>query len=133
MKTITIIESDDEARTAYVQINESDDIGSGKEGTNARHEFVLEPEGDADERPLWKGSIIASLVAAYPKGAIVHSVEAMNTLIDTTLVSKGLRVKLEDGTLVTPEEKVRLDDLAAEALANAPKEPAAVAAQEIAK
>lgn len=108
MKYVTILESDESARTAFVQLNDSADIGNeSASGENARLTF-----GDGEDQEPWKGSVVASLQAAYP-GATVHTPDAMNAVVKSTLIAKGLRVELADGSLVTPAEKKRLDDAAA--------------------
>lgn len=125
MKLVTILESDESAKTAYVQINDDTLIGTGAAGSNASHQFS-DAKG-ADEP--WKGTCKDSVAAFYP-GAELHTADTLNTKVEGILLGKGLRVKLDDGSLVTPEEKARLDQLAADAAKAEADRLAAVAAQE---
>lgn len=109
MQLVTILESSEADRTAHVQINEDTLIGSGVPGGNARHTFSTEK--DADEP--WKGTVQASVAAFYP-GAEIHTVDTLNAKVEGIYVAKGLLVKISSG-LVTPEEKKRLDQIAADA------------------
>lgn len=107
---VTILESDESAKTAHVQVNDEDAIGTEAEGRNVRHEFSAEQDA---EQP-WKGTVGESLSALYP-GAMLHTPDSLNATVKQTLLRKGLRVERKDGTLVTPAEDALLRQREADA------------------
>lgn len=109
MKLVTILEADEGEKTGHVQLNDTDLIGTDAPGGNCRHHFSTQDDAIAP----WKGDVKSSVQAFYP-GAEIHDVASFNAKVEEILLAKGLRIRLASG-LVTPQEKARLDEIAARA------------------
>ncbi len=112
---VTILESDEGAKTCHVQINNRGDIGNPeKSGGNARHEFSTAKNASEP----WKGDVRRSLEGLYP-GAEIHTRETLNTeVIGPALIAKGTHVTREGSAMPIPkEEAARLDKIEADRVA----------------